>query len=681
MNDEARAARQSGGVNLSCSQANIGRDIVGRDQITINQYGPSVAAATALAPHQLPPPPRDFTGRKEELDELRAAIEKGGVTISGLQGLGGVGKTALALKLADELKPRYPDAQFYLDLKGVSKEPVHPKDVMGHVIRSCRPEVKLPENEAELAGMYQTVLHGKYAILLMDNAKDANQVKPLIPPASCLFLVTSRSHFTLPGLAAKDLNALPPLDARELLIRIAPRLREERENYTEELVRLCGYLPQAIVPVGSALATRPDLKPENCIRKLTEARERLKMTEVDASLSSSYDLLEAELKKRFCALAVFPDAFDVTGAAAVWDLEPDPAQDSLSELVLYSLVDYYSATTRYRLHDLVRAFADVRLSSGDRMAGQKRHAEHYINVLGMAERLYLKGKGSLKEGLVLFDTEWRNVQAGQAWAAAHASDSDEVARLCSIYPGVGAWCLKLRQRPSERITWLEPALVAAHQVKDRRAEGAHLGNLGIVYDLLGEHRRAIEYYQQTLQLAREIGDRAGEGKTLGNIGIAYKNLGEYRRALDYHQKHLQIAQKMGDRRGEGTAMGNLGTAFFSSGEYRHAIKYYEQNLQILQEIGDRLGEGTAMGNLGLAYDSLGEYRRGIGYYEKQLAIAGEIGDRIGEANAHWNIGLTLHKLGNRLEAIAHAQEALKIYEQIESPHAAKVRERLAQWRA
>jgi AAA+ ATPase superfamily predicted ATPase len=103
----------------------------------------------ALAPHHLPPPPRDFTGRKKELDELRAAIEKGGVTISGLQGLGGVGKTALALKLADELKPRYPDAQFYLDLKGVSKEPISPKDAMGYVIRSCHPDVKLPENEAE----------------------------------------------------------------------------------------------------------------------------------------------------------------------------------------------------------------------------------------------------------------------------------------------------------------------------------------------------------------------------------------------------------------------------------------------------------------------------------------------------------------------------------------------------
>jgi tetratricopeptide (TPR) repeat protein len=679
MEQEKKADAAAGAINIGGGQVDVRRDMIGRDQITINQYGLPVSATAALAPHHLPPPPRDFTGRKEELDELRAAIEKGGVTISGLQGLGGVGKTALALKLADELKPRYADAQFYIDLNGVSKEPISSKDAMGYVIRSCHPEIKLPENEAELAGMYQSVLQGKQAILLLDNAKDEKQVESLIPPASCLLLVTSRQHFTLAGLQVKNLDALSPADARNLVLSIAKRLAKEQKDYAGEVARLCGYLPLALRSVAKVLAARIDLNPGDYVRKLADARERLKLTAADASLTLSYDLLNGDLQKRFCGLAVFPDIFHAAGAAAVWGAELSAAQVSLSELGLYSLVEFNTATSRYRLHDLVRVFADSRLDPSKRTEIQIRHASHFMYLLAKAHELYLRGGESLKVGLRLFDTEWVNFSTGQAWAAAHASETDEAARLCRDYPNAGTCFLELRRHPRERIKWLEAALAAARRLNDRRAEGGHLGNLGIAYSSLGEYRRSIEYREKHLKIAREMRDRCGEGNALDNLGSAYFFLGEYRQAIEYYESGLGIAHETGDRRLQGGSLGGLGVAYSSLGEHRRAIEYHEQYLEIAREIGDRRGEATALDNLGCAYDSLGEYLRAIDYYEQSLEIARELGDQHGEGTAHWNIGWVLKKLGKRSQAIAHAEDALRVYEQIESPHATRVRNNLAAW--
>lgn len=714
MGQENKSETPAAGVNIGGGQVHVDGDIIGRDKIVYEARALSIPAL-----HQLPPPPRDFTGRQTELAELTAAVEKGGVTISGLQGLGGVGKTALALKLAEQLSQKYQDGQLYLDLKGINPNPLNPKQAMEHVIRAYYPVANLPENETELLGLYRSVLHGKRTILLMDNARDAEQVKLLIPPASCLLVVTSRQHFVLPGLAAKNLDALPPSDARELLLRIAPRLDQEERDYAGELARLCGYLPQAIVPVGSTLAARADLRPADYVHRLADARERLKLTETDASFSLSYDLLAGELQQRFLSLAVFPDTFHAAGAAAVWDVVPERAQDFLSELSLYSLVEFNSATSRYRLHDLVRVFAEARLDLAERKASQRRHAEYYINVLAAADQLYKQGNDFVKIGLLLFDTEWTNIQSGQAWASEHAGEDDEAARLCNGFPLAGLDCLALRLHPRESIEWSERALVAARGLKDSRAEGWHLGNLGCSYSSLAEFRRAIEYHEKALQIMREMADRhdegvalgslsiahyslgeyhraieyseqhleiarairdgRGEGNALGNLGNTYYLLGEYRRAKEYYEQHLEIARKAGNRRGEGIALGNLGNAYSSLEQYAQAIECYEKRLQIAREIGDREGAGTALGNLGIVYDSLGQCRRAIEYHGKHLEIAQEIGDIGGEGRAHWNISFALEKLGKRSEAIAHAEKALRIYEQIENPNAAMVRKKLAEW--
>ncbi len=589
---------------------------------------------TLRALHQLPPPPGDFTGRKDELADLSAHIERG-VQISGLQGQGGIGKTALALKLAAQLAPRYPDAQFYLDLKGADEQqPLSASDALAHVLRAYHPTVKLPEAEADLRALYLSVLHDRRALLLMDNARDAAQITPLLPPAGCVLLVTSRQHFHLPGLYAKDLDTLPPADARALLLNIAPRIGD----HADEIAHLCGHLPLALRLAASIIAEHKDLSAADYARRLTDSAQRLKL--IEAPLKLSYDLLSDELQRRWRALAVFPATFDAGAAAAVGETESDAAQDALGELIKYSLLDWDDAIARYRLHDLARLFADSRLSDDERYAGQARHAEHYLVVLGEADDLYEQGGETFMLGLTLFDAEWANIQAGQSWAARHIGDDKGLDRLCAIYPYNGSAILYLRQHPHERIAWLEIGLPASQSLNNRSVEVSELVTLGLAYFDAGEPQKTVKVCKQALTIAREISDRLNENRALGNLGMAYTFLGEPRRAVEFLQQQLNIARGIGDWRGVGNAFSNLGVAYSKLCEPRRAVEFYEQSLSIYREIGDRRGEATAI----------------------------------------WNMSAAFYDLGKRRRAVAGAEAAHKIYEEIEDPNADEVRKQLKVWR-
>jgi tetratricopeptide (TPR) repeat protein len=642
--------------------------IIADESVVIAGSGSTSSSTSTSLPalHQIPTPPGDFTGRADDLSALKSALAGGGTgAIFGLQGMGGVGKTTLALKLAEELESLYPDAQLYLDLKGVDAHPLSATQAMAHLVRSFHPEVRLPESETELAGLYRSVLHGKRALLLMDNAREREQIVPLIPPAGSLLLVTSRFHFTLPGLIVRDLDELPDADACNLLLRIAPRIGSTADG----IARLCGRLPLALRLAGSALAERMNLSPADYARRLKEGKERL--DPVEASLNLSYELLSEEQRRLWRLLAVFPDTFDVPAAAAVWDLEIDPATDVLANLARSSLVEWEDKDRRYRLHDLARSLGGQRIEDPEKEVARKRNAEHYLGVLQVAKSLYKKGGESILQGLRLFDTEWGNSQEGQAWAAAYFSEDAEAARICAEYPAAGAFLLDLRQHPRDRIRWRELALAAARQRKDRNTEAIHLGNLGLALAALGERRRAIELYEQWLTITRELGNRRGEGQALGNLGNAYAALGELRRAVEFHEQALVIDREIGDRRGEEQDLGNLGSAYAGLGEPHRAIELYEQVLTIACETGDRQSEGEALRGLGLAYSALGETRRAIEFYEQQLAITHEIGDQLGEANGSWNLGLALEKEGDLVRAADLMQVRVDYLREIGHPDAEK----------
>jgi len=223
---------------------------------------------------------------------------------------------------------------------------------------------------------------------------------------------------------------------------------------------------------------------------------------------------------------------------------------------------------------------------------------------------------SPKDDMGLFDLESENVEAGQAWAAAHVQE-EAAARLCNAYPNAGRYCLNLRQHARESIRWREAALKAARQLKHRSTEGNHLGNLGAAYRALGQVERAIEYHEQALIIAQEICAastehsaewmvaRRGEGNALGNLGIAYHTLGQMERAIEYHQQALATAQEIGDRHREGTHLGNLGLAYGVLEQVERAIEYCQRALAIAQEIGDKSLEAdllTIIGWIECAYN-------------------------------------------------------------------------------
>lgn len=659
----------------------------------VNQFSGPVtivqepAAQKTPPPRQLPSDIADFTGRKREMSELRKALEQGDghVVISALNGMGGVGKTTLAVHVAHLLADRYPDAQIVVDMQGTS-QPLAPIEAMLRVIRAFRPETPAIDDINQVAQLYRPLLADKRVLLLLDNASDAAQVRPLVPPAPCALIVTSRRRIVLEGIRRFDLDALSDKDARALLREILDK-RRASDQQLDRIAELCGRLPLALRVAGTFLVVHRDWAVDEYTEALSDERqrlERLKQDDLDvgAVLGLSANQLEqesAELALRWSMLAVFPASFDRVAAAAVWDVKPDEARDSLSKLLERNLVLYDEETARYRLHDLVRLIVKPQLDEATRSVAQLCHAAHYCDELDKADTLYLQGGDALMQGLSLFDLEWQNIRAGQACAAAYAAKEKRAAELCNRYPVAGSYLLNLRQHPNESIEWSKPALVVARQLKRRWDESAHLSILGSAYDSLGEPRRAIEYHEQHLVIAREVSDHRGEGAALTNLGGAYANLGETRRAIELYEQALVIHREIGDRRGEGADLGNLGMAYVDLGETRRAIEFYDQRLIIAREMGDRRGEGVALGNLGRAYALLGETHRAIELFEQRLVIAREIGDRRGEGVALDNMSLALSELGQREQAIPLAETALKIYEQIESPWAEKVRNRLAEW--
>jgi tetratricopeptide (TPR) repeat protein len=676
-------------------------------------------SASASVPHQIPPAPADFTGRDRELDDLLNALGQQGAVIAGLRGMGGIGKTALACKLAARLADRYPDGQIYLDLRGTT-DPLTPLDAMAHVIRSYRPQAALPESEAEVSGWYRTLLHSKRVLLLMDNAADAAQVAPLLPPDGCMLLVTSRQHFALPGLLSRNLDVLPKEDAQALVLKLAP----QAGSWAAEIAELCACLPLALRAAGSLLAVAPDLGPGDYVAALRDERTRLKTIgregvelDVEASLNLSYTKLSPESARVLRRLAVFVAPFRADSEEAVCE---DENHAHLSNLVRRSFVEWDGTGRRYHLHDLVRLFADSRLEGGERRAAEQRHAEHYDAVLHALAVFHLRG-GEDQAGVGrLFNSERRNIEAGQTWAAAHADENDSAAALSMSYANAAAHVLRLWLHPRQHLGWLRASFRTAQRLKDRRAEGATLYNLGVTYlslgesphavqaleealaiarELedehgqmaalsglgnacvrLGENRRAIGYYEQALDFSRRFGDRRTEGTILGNLGLAYDGVGDKQRAFDLHRENLSIARELGDLQAEGNALGNLANSYREAGKISQAIELYDQQLVVVRMIGDRLTENIALGNLGLAYAALGQDKRAIELFERQFAIAREIGDQRGEGISLYNTSLALGRLGDLSGAIVGAESAASILEQIHDPRAMEIRTKVAEWR-
>lgn len=626
-------------------------------------YEPSPALPI---PHQIPAPPPDFTGRKGELKDLLANFDKG-ATIKGLQGMGGIGKTALALVIAEKVKGRFPDGQIFIEMKGTSKNPLMPAEAMTQVIRAYHPTAQMPEDVSSLGGLYRSILSGKRTLLLLDNAANREQVEMLLPPTGCAMLITSRQKFTLPGLKARNMELLPPADSCDLLLSIANRIGDQADN----LANLCGYLPIALRNAASLLAESIDVDVAEYAKKLKEAKTRLDL--VDATFSLSYDLLPPNYQSQWSMLSVFPADFDRAGAAAVWEMDIEASTKALSDLAKWNLAEFDPAKKRYLLHDLARDFAASRLRPEAGRSVQQKHAEYYKNVLSKVDELYVKGGKEMAAGRDLFDREFMNIKAGQKWAVdmirsdSNSEGIESALQLASDYASEGAYAIEMLLGPRERIRWLETALHAAKQLKNSKLECSHLCNLGIAYVQIHEVQRAIDILEQSVSMSQRIGNRSGELNSLGNLGSAYFENGEITKAIELFKQRLSIARKMGDRRSESKTLGNLGLAYCNLGNNLKAIEYLEQSLAISRKIGDQQCVGANLGNLGLVYHDMGDSHKAIEYFKQHLGLAKEIGDQSGEYNALCNLGNACLLLGETRRAIEYYEQYLTIAINIKDP--------------
>lgn len=559
----------------------------------------------------------------------------------------GVGKTELANVIGHALASDYPDVQLFFELEANRPSPLTPERVLTQCLHLFSPDIKLPDDLRSLRNLYLAALQNKRVLVILDDARDDAHIAPLLPPAGCAVIVTSRRALRT-GISL-SIDVLPRAESIKLLNSLCNRIAE----HADTIAALCGDLPMALIIAGGHLKQYKSQPVDEYIKAL-QGLHRVKrlgndQIQLEALFDYSYRVLNPLQQAAFKALSVMPDDFGRVAALEVIG-DDDSGATSLDELVILNLLQYDENTGRYRWHDLLREFAASCANKHETDAAASRHSVHYVGVLSRAQKLYLQGNDRITLGLSLYDMESTHIQVGQVWATSHTK-VNAAAQLCIDYAYASVYILDLHTNPHERIQWLEAALTAAKRLHDRKAEGAHLGNLGNVYRNLGDARKAIALYKQALVIHRKIGDRYGEGAALGGLGLAYARTGDTHKAIEYHNQALVIAREIGDRHSEGRTLGNLGNAYSDLGDARKAIEYYEQSLVIDREFGDRCGEGNALGNLGNLHVAHGSARNAIDFYKQQLRITREIGDRRGEGNALIGMGLAHTQLGDIHKAI------------------------------
>jgi hypothetical protein len=379
-------------------------EVYGEDRSHLRTY---VLKPVWDPPHQLPPDVADFTGREAELSRLRAVVAErsgGTVVISAIAGTAGVGKTALAVHVAHELAADFPDVQLYVNLHGYEPgQRLAPTQVLDRFLRALGvPADALPAHLDEQAARYRGLLASRRALVVLDNASSADQVRPLLPASpSCLVLITSRDR--LAGLVATEaarvlmLDVLSAPEGLDLLSRTAGPERVAAEpQAAAEVVRLCGCLPLALRIAGARLATRPDKSAAALAERLSDERDRLGELSagdvgVRASFALSYGALDPEVARMFRRLGLVPGPdFAPAVAAALVDGTPEEGEAALDALVDAHLVEVGPSPGRYRFHDLLRLYARERAETDetdqDRDEARRRMLEWYLHAADAAER-------------------------------------------------------------------------------------------------------------------------------------------------------------------------------------------------------------------------------------------------------------------------------------------------------
>ncbi|MGQ0773361.1 MAG: ATP-binding protein [Pseudonocardiales bacterium] len=675
---------------------------------------PRSAERTRPIAAQLPADVNGFTGRVTELAELDHLLavtgeEPTAVAIFAVSGPPGVGKTALALRWAHQVRDKFPDGQLYVNLRGYHPgPPVTPAQALDGFLHALDvPAERIPAPLEEREGLYRSLLDRRRVLVVLDNADSTEQVRPLLPGSpGCLVVVTSRSR--LAGLNARDgaqpvsLGPLPLAEAILLLRQIIGAARVEAESgVAVELAQQCGCLPLALRIAAERVTSHPHLTLADLAGELTDERDRLDALVVDDDEATavrsvffwSYRALSAETARLFRLLGLHagPD-ISIPAAAALAGTTLSRTRRLLHILTGVHLLEEIGRD-RFRCHDLLRVYAADRAAAEetdhDRDIAVCRMLAWYLHTADAAGRILTPLWPNVPldppepDCLPLTFTTYRQALdwceaecANLVAATRHAADCGRHVVAWKL-PAVLWGFFILHGHWADWIATHETGLAAARRLRDRRGEAWIANNLGAAYRGHGRFEKALDYLRQALVAWHEIHDRWGEGWTLYNFGVAYQGLGRFEEARDHYQQAVARGRELSWPWGEAWALHGLGSTYREQGRFDEAFDHYRQALTVRRGIGDRWGEGRTLRSMASAYRHLGRFEEALDHYRQALLVYREINDRWGEGPTLYRLGEVLRDTGQLAAARASWHQALTIFEELDDPHAAEVRARLA----
>ncbi len=663
-------------------------------------------------PRELPADVPAFTGRAAELAELdrllgppAAAAAAGpgraggtpageapapAAVISAVSGTAGVGKTALAIHWAHRAVGRFPDGQLYVNLRGYDPDrPMPAVDALAGFLRALGgPGQDIPPDQNERAARYRSLLAQKRMLVVLDNASQAEQVRPLLPGTpGCAVLVTSRD--ALAGLVARDgavrldLDLLPPGDAVSLLRELIGDRAEADPNAAAELAGYCCRLPLALRVAAELAAARPAVLLKDLVAELADQQRRLDLldaaddprTAVRAVFSWSYRHLDPDTARAFRLAGLHPGPdFDPYATAALTGMTCDQARQLLHVLARAHLIRP-TGPDRYAMHDLLQAYArDLATQDGDdeQRAALTRLFDHYLYTAATAMDTLHPGEQHRRPRILAATTPSPPVAspaAARTWldaeratlvaAVAHTAHHGWPAHTTRLAATLFRY-LDAGSHYPEAITIHGHARAAARAAGDRAAEARALNALGGVHLRLGDYQQAAVLLHRALVLFRRTGDIGGQARALHNLGNVYRQQGRYQQAAGLLREAVQGAHEIGDRLGEARALDNLGVVCRLQGRYQQAVSYHRRALALAEELGARYGQAFALDNLGAVYLRQGRHHEAVGSLKRALILFRQAGDRLGEADVLINLGAAY--LGQRElpQAARYLREALAL---------------------
>ncbi|WP_306820026.1 AfsR/SARP family transcriptional regulator [Streptomyces sp. DSM 40750] len=609
-------------------------------------------AAAPVRPAQLPATVPDFTGRSSFVNELSEVLAEASgaegqvMSVSALAGIGGVGKTTLAVHVAHQARPAFPDGQLYVDLQGAGARPAEPETVLGSFLRALgTADSAIPDSLEERSALYRSVLDGRRVLVLLDNARDAAQVRPLLPgTAGCAALVTARVRMVdLAGAHLVDLDVMSPDEALQLFTKIVGEERVAAERKAAlDVVAACGFLPLAIRIAASRLAARRTWTVSVLAAKLADERRRLDELQAgDLAVKATFELGYGQLEPaqarafRLLGLADGPD-ISLAAAAAVLDLPPEDTEDLVEILVDTSLLES-AAPGRYRFHDLVRLYARAcaerdEQSTGERGAAMSRLLDFY---LATATEVYAIERPGDRLVDHLEPTEHPGLRFRDGSAALDWLYSEASPLLACVRQAAGT----NRLRRAVDLLWA---------ARDLAESGANSHQ----YETTA--RAMCEATQQARDLRAEGRARA----TLTNVLLVS---GRIQQAAEEARLAMECADDAGDSTASSWAAQDRGVIALHQHRYADGKVFFDQALEGFREAGNGLCEATALCNLSRAHMGMGNTAKAIEFAQHGLAVHIEVGSTMRLANGYYALGVALTTAGRHAEALHQFSEALTIF--------------------